>query len=629
MRFQRLIVAVKACALLFCLLLVAPAACAQTTFDVKANYTKLERMIRMRDGVSLFTVIYVPKDASQKYPIMLNRTPYSVGPYGPDKYKEAIGPSVAFEREGYIFAYQDVRGKFMSEGEFVNMRPQLDSKSGPQQIDESSDTYDTIDWLVKNTPNNNGRVGMWGISYPGFYTSAGSIDSHPALKAVSPQAPISDWFTSDDFHHNGAFLLMDAFAFMSVFGQPRPQPTPEWPPSFKYGTPDAYKFYLELGPLANANALYFKNNVAFWNEMMEHSTYDSFWQARNLRPHLKNIRAAVMTVGGLFDAEDLFGTFNTYHAIEQQNPNIFNVLVIGPWYHGGWSRSEGDHLGNVQFGSKTSVFYREQIELPFFNHYLKDKPLPNLPEAYVFETGSNQWRTYEQWPPRNTQTQSLYFQSNGKLSFAPPPSSPAQAYDEYISDPARPVPYIDQILINRTREYMTDDQRFAAMRPDVLVYQTDALTEDTTIVGPINVSLNVSTSGTDSDFVVKLIDVYPNDAPDNTPNPMNVKMGGYEMLVRAEVMRARFRNSYERPEPMTPNRATRVAFKLADVSHTFKKGHRIMAQIQSSWFPLVDRNPQKFVDIYKATAADFQRATQRVYRAGRDGSHLDLSVIKK
>jgi putative CocE/NonD family hydrolase len=529
---------------------------------------------------------------------------------------------------GYIRVVQDVRGKYGSEGDYVMNRP-LHGPQNPTPVDHATDTYDTIDWLVKNTPNNNGRVGMWGISYPGFYTSAGSIDSHPALKAVSPQAPISDWFTSDDFHHNGAFFLMDAFDFMTWFGPPRPQPTTEWPQSFKYGTPDAYKFYLELGPLANANALYFKNNIAFWNDMMAHAVYDSFWQARNLRPHLKNIHAAVMTVGGLFDAEDLFGTFNNYHSIEQQNPGIFNVLVIGPWSHGGWSRANGDHLGNVQFGSNTSLFYREQIELPFFNHYLKEKSAPALPEAYVFETGANEWRKYEQWPPRNAQTQSLYFQSNGKLSFAPPPASPAQAYDEYISDPAKPVPYNNQILMSRTREYMTDDQRFAAMRPDVLVYQTDVLAEDVTIAGPIGASLNVSTSGTDSDFVVKLIDVYPNDAPDNAPNPANVKMGGYEMLVRAEVMRARFRNSFERPEPMTPNKATRVEFKLADASHTFKKGHRIMAQIQSSWFPLVDRNPQKFVDIYRATDADFQKATQRVYRSGRGGSHLDLNVVKR
>ncbi|HEX8709108.1 MAG TPA: CocE/NonD family hydrolase [Pyrinomonadaceae bacterium] len=624
MRAERSVVAFKTGLLLCGLLAFAAMTRAQGAFDIKAHYTKSEQLIPMRDGVKLFTSIYVPKDGSQKYPIMLSRTPYSVAPYGADKYKDSLGPSAAFAQEGYIFVYQDVRGRLMSEGEFVNVRPQLDVKSGPSQIDESTDTYDTIEWLVRNVPGNNGRVGMWGISYPGFYTAAGSIDSHPALKAVSPQAPISDWFIADDFHHNGAFFLIDAFDFMTWFGPPRPRPTTEWPARFQYGTPDAYSFFLALGPLSNANALYFKNNISFWNEMMQHGTYDAFWQARNLRPHLKNIRAAVMTVGGWFDAEDLSGALNVYQAIEKQNPGIFNVLVMGPWFHGGWARAEGGALGNVQFGSQTSVFYREKIELPFFNHYLKGKPAPALPEAYVFETGANEWRTYDEWPPRNSRTQALYFQADGRLSFGMPAS--AQGYDEYLSDPSKPVPYINQTSISRTREYMTDDQRFAAARPDVLVYQTSELAEDVTIAGPILASLKVSTTGTDSDFIVKLIDVYPNDAPDNVPNLAGVRMGGYQMLVRGEVMRARFRNSFERPEPMTPGTPTRVEFKLPDANHTFKKGHRIMVQIQSSWFPLVDRNPQRFVDIYNATAADFQKATQRVYRSGRDGSRLLLTV---
>lgn len=629
MKLNRTIVILKSCVLLTCLVLVASAARAQETFSVQAHYTKVEQLIPMRDGVRLFTSIYIPKNRSQKYPIMLSRTPYSVAPYGPDKYKEALGPSPAFAREGFIFVYQDVRGRLMSEGEFVNMRPHIAKKTSPKDIDESSDTHDTIEWLVKNVPNNNGRVGMWGISYPGFYTSAGSIDSHAALKAVSPQAPITDWFTSDDFHHNGAFFLIDAFSFMSFFGPPRPKPTTEFPPQFQYGTPDAYQFFLNMGPLSNANSIYFKNNIAFWNEMMQHGTYDQFWQARNLRPHLKNIRAAVMTVGGWFDAEDMFGTINTYHAIEKQNPGIFNVLVIGPWFHGGWFRSDGSALGNVQFGSKTSIFYQDKMELPFFNHYLKDKPAPRLPEAYVFETGSNEWRAYDKWPPRNASPTHVYLHANGKLVFETPESESAQPYDEYISDPAKPVPYINETNIQRTREYMTDDQRFAATRPDVLVYQTDVLTADVTIAGPIAADLRVSTSGTDSDFIVKVIDVYPNDAPDNQPNPAGVKMGGYQMLVRAEVMRAKFRDSFERPEPMTPNHPTFIKYDLPDASHTFKKGHRIMVQIQSTWFPLVDRNPQKFMDIYSATAADFQKATQRVYRTGSSGSHLEFQVVRR
>jgi uncharacterized protein len=601
---------------------------AQETYDIKAHYTKSEHMIPMRDGVKLFTVVYAPKDASQTYPILLSRTPYSCSPYGPDAYKQFVGPSPLFTQEGYIVAYQDVRGAFMSEGEYVNMRPQLSTKGGPKDIDESTDTYDTIDWLVKNVPNNNGRVGMWGISYPGFYTALGTVNAHPALKAASPQAPIADWFIGDDFHHNGAFFLPHAFNFYASFGRPRPKPTTSFGQGFSHGTPDGYKFFLEMGPLANADAKYLKGEVPFWNELMSHPNYDAWWQARNTRPHLRNIKPAVMTVGGWFDAEDLFGALNTYKTIEQYNPGAYNILVMGPWFHGGWSRGDGDRLGNVRFGSNTSVYYRESIELPFFNYLLKSKSDPKLPEASVFETGSNQWKTYDQWPPKGAKLEELYIQSDGKLAFSPPKSS-AQEFDEYVSDPAKPVPFITNTAIGMTREYMTDDQRLARARPDVLVYQTAALTEDVTIAGPIVASLLVSTTGTDSDFIVKLIDVYPDDAPDNQPNPAGVKMGGYQMLVRGEPFRARFRNSYSNPEAMTPGKPTKVEFTMPDSYHTFLKGHRIMVQIQSTWFPLVDRNPQKYVDIYKATEADFQKATQRVYRAGSAGSHLTLGVLKR
>jgi uncharacterized protein len=599
---------------------------AQQSFDVKANYSKSEHMILMRDGVKLFTAVYSPKDTSQKYPILLSRTPYSCVPYGPDNYNPSIGPSPLFAKEGYIIVYQDVRGAFMSEGTYVNMRPQNDHKSKPSDIDESSDTYDTIDWLVKNIPNNNGRVGMWGISYPGFYTAVGTIDAHPALKAASPQAPISDWFIGDDFHHNGTFFLPHAFNFYASFGRPRPTPTKTFGQAFKHGTPDGYKFFLEMGPLANADKKYLHGDIPFWNEMMEHPNYDAWWQARNTRPHLKNIKPAVMTVGGWFDAEDLFGALNTYKSVEKQSPGANNILVMGPWFHGGWSRGDGEGLGDVRFGSKTSVFYRENIELPFFNYYLKDKGELKLPEAYVFETGSNKWKTYDRWPPANARSENIYLGANGKLSFTSPADS--NAFDEYVSDPARPVPFINNINIGMTREYMSDDQRFAARRPDVLVYQTDVLNDEVTVAGPITASLFVSTSGTDSDFVVKLIDVYPDDAPDNQPNSTGMKMGGYEMLVRGEPMRARFRNSFERPEPMIPNKVDKIEYTMPDVNHTFTKGHRIMIQIQSSWFPLVDRNPQKFVDIYKAGDADFQKATERVFHSAQYGSHLKLSVLK-
>lgn len=599
---------------------------AQDDAAVKASYDKTEQMLVMRDGVKLFTSIYTPKDRSRTYPIMLYRTPYSVSPYGADDFKTSLGPSPWFQTEKYIFVYQDVRGKFMSEGEFVNVRPHRTAK-GPREIDESTDTFDTIEWLVKNVPNNNGRVGMWGISYPGFYVSVGMIDAHPALKAASPQAPVSDWFLGDDFHHNGAFFLPHAFNFFSSFGQPRLQPTTEFAPRFSHGTQDGYDFFLRLGPLPNADKLHLKGQVAFWNELMAHPNYDDFWKARSTMQYLKNIRPAVMTVGGWFDAENLFGALETYRAVERQSKGITNTLVMGPWFHGGWARSEGDLLGDIRFGSKTSHYYQEQVELPFFNCLLKDKCDRTLAEAIVFETGSNQWRQYNSWPPANVEQKQLYLHRRGGLSFRPSPSG-SDVFDEYVSDPAKPVPFINGTAIGMTREYMVEDQRFASRRTDVLTYQTDPLLQTVTFAGPVKVTLYISSTGSDADYIVKLIDVYPNDAPDNEPNPANVRMGGYQMLVRGEPMRARFRNSFEKPEPLTPNRVTKIEFTMPDVNHAFLRGHRIMIQVQSSWFPLVDRNPQKFVNIYQATTEDFQKATQRVYRAGAQASHLTINVLK-
>lgn len=601
---------------------------------IKTNYAKREVMIPMRDGVKLFTSIYTPKDASQKYPIMLNRTPYTVRPYGLNDYRETIGPSARFAYEGFIFVYQDVRGRWMSEGDFMDMRPHMDKKTKNTDIDESTDTYDTIEWLLKNSPNN-GRVGMWGISYPGFYVSAGIVDSHPALKAVSPQAPIGDWFIGDDFHHNGAFFLPHAYNFFSGFGQPRTAPGLTQPKPFSHGTPDGYKYFLEMGTIKNGLEIY-KNqlgtNIPFMEEMAQHPNYDEWWKARRILDHLKNIKPAVMTVGGWFDAEDLYGALHTYSNIEQKNPGITNMLVMGPWFHGGWSRSDGDSLGNARFGSKTAEFYREKIELPFFNYYLKtcqENCKVNQPEAYMFETGSNEWRTYDSWPPKNTQMKSIYVGANGKLSFDVP-TMDGNGYDEYTSDPAKPVPFIENTAIGMTREYMTDDQRFASRRQDVLTYQTEILTEDITLAGPLTASLFVSTSGTDSDFVVKLIDVFPDDAKDFDPNPTNFRTAGYQMMVRGEPFRARFRNSFEKPEAMKPNQVTKVEFVLPDVNHAFKKGHRIMIQIQSSWFPLVDRNPQVFVpNIYLANESDFQKATQRVYRTKENATSLKFYVLKK
>ena len=593
---------------------------------LREHYTKFEYKIPMRDGVRLFTSVYAPKDESQPWPILLTRTPYSLKPYSEDRYPDPGGPLKQYAKEKFIFVLQDVRGRNGSEGEFVHMRPHKEVKSGPRDIDESTDAYDTIDWLVKNVPNNNGKVGMLGISYPGFYTAAGMIDSHPALKCASPQAPIADWFIGDDFHHNGAFYLPHAFGFFSGFGQKLDEPTREQPKPFDYKTPDGYEFYLKLGPLANADKLYFKGKIEFWNDLMEHDTYDEFWQARNLRPHLKNIKSAVMTVGGWYDAEDLFGPLQIYHEVERNNPGIFNVLVIGPWFHGGWSRGDGDKLGNVDFRAKTAEFYRENIELPFLKHFLKDDPKFDLPEAYVFETGTAQWRRYESWPPKNAREKTLYFHADGKLSFDSPANG-TSPFDEYISDPAKPVPFIPGIAIGMTREHMLDDQRFASSRPDVLVYQTDVLEEDITIAGPITARLQVSTSGTDSDWVVKLIDVYSGDYPNPDPNPAGVQMGGYQQLVRGEAFRGKFRNSFSKPEPFEPGKMTKVEYVLPDAYHTFRRGHRIMVQVQSSWFPLVDRNPQKFCDIYHAREEDFQKATQRVYHSPQAGSNIRVQVL--
>jgi uncharacterized protein len=602
---------------------------------IRDHYVKSEHQIPMRDGARLFTIVYSPKNASpsRTYPFLMIRTPYSIGPYGPEDYRGSLGPSDAYARDGYIFVYQDVRGCHMSEGTFVNMTPHIDDKKSPSDVDESSDAYDTIDWLLANIPNHNGRVGLYGISYPGFYAAASMINAHPALKASSPQAPIADWWY-DDFHHHGALFLPHAFNFLVGFGRARPEPTisrdEEDERIVEHGTPDGYQFFLDMGPLHNANDKYYKDRIAFWNDICAHPNYDDFWQARNLLPHLNDCAPAVMTVGGWFDAEDLYGALTIYQAVEAQNPGIVNVLVMGPWQHGGWNRTDGNRLGNILFDARTSTFYRDEIERPFFAHFLKDEGELTLPEAYVFETGANQWRTFDDWPPPHVTEKNLFVREDSGLSFEPPTdTADAAAYDEFISDPAKPVPFSEAIAIGMTREYMTDDQRFAARRPDVLAYQTPPLEEDITLAGPILAELWVSTSGTDSDWIVKLIDVFPPDAPDHDHLADDRHMGGYQMMVRSEVIRGRFRNSYEHPEPFTPNQPTYVDLPLQDVLHTFKKGHRIMVQIQSTWFPLVDRNPQKYVDnIYlDAREEDFTKATQRVYRGGEHMTCLRVGVL--
>ncbi len=589
---------------------------------IRQNYTKREVMIPMRDGVKLFTSIYAPKDATKKYPILMRRTPYSCAPYGENAYSLSFG-NPHLMRSGYIYVIQDVRGKYMSEGQFVDVRPFNPQKKGAEN-DEGSDTYDAAEWLVKNQPNNNGNIGTWGISYPGFYATMTALAGHPAIKAVSPQAPVTDWFLGDDFHHNGAFFLMDGFAFYSGFGKPRPQPTTKSAPGFSdWKTPDNYDFYLRTGALRNFNERYLKGGIPFWNDLMQHPDYDAWWQARNPRPHLKNIGAAVLTVGGHFDAEDCFGAWRTYEAFEKQNkPTVQNRIVMGPWCHGCWARGTGAQLGNVAFGSNTSHYYQKDIEFPFFEYYLKGQGNMELAEATIFETGSNRWTTYPVWPPKNAQPRTFYFQSDGGISNNVPTGT---AYQEYVSDPSKPVPYTEDIHLRRTREYMTDDQRFASRRPDVLTFQTPSLSDPITVTGPVVADLWVTTTGTDADFVVKLIDVFP----DTLKGAQNgVALGGYQMLVRGEVMRGRYRNSFEKPEAFVPGKMTKVRFELPDVAHTFLPGHRLMVQVQSSWFPLVDRNPQQFVNIYNCTDADFIKATHRVFTSAANPSGVVLSVLK-
>lgn len=591
---------------------------------IRDNYIKLESLIPMRDGVKLFTSIYIPKDNTQKHPFILSRTPYSVAPYGATEYKKALGPSKLFIKEGYIFVYQDVRGKWMSEGEFVNTRPFNPNKKNQKDIDESSDTYDTVDWLLKNIANNNGKVGVWGISYPGFYATAAILSGHPAIKAVSPQAPVTDWFIGDDITHNGAFFLGN-FLFFSNFGHVRPQPTTKPESRLDLGTKDGYQFFLRNGTFNDLNNKYYKNQIPVWLDFMNHGTYDSYWQSRTPLPHLKNVKPAVLSVGGWFDAEDLYGPLKTFEAINKKNAGPDNRLVMGPWSHGGFARGSGSSFGNIEFGSETSVYYREKVEFPFFNYYLKDKGTLDLPNALIFETGTNEWKSYKQWPPADVRDENIYLGRQGKLSFSADKSN-HNSFDEYVSDPKKPVPFTAEIRTSPGRDYMIEDQRFAASRPDVLVYTSETLDKDKTLSGPIIADLFVSTSGTDADYVVKVIDVFPDTASNYASTPPNTQLSEFQELIRADVIRAKFRNSLSKPEPLIPGKVTEVKFELRDVAHTFLRGHKIMVQIQSSWFPLVDRNPQQFIDIYHAKESDYKKATERIYTSGKNQSHLIVKV---
>jgi putative CocE/NonD family hydrolase len=610
---------------------------------IKTHYGKYEYRVPMRDGVKLFVSVYVPLAGAFKdpgpYPFLMTRTPYSCAPYGEDKMPARLGPSQELLESGYIFVCGDARGRYESEGVFQEMNPHIDDKKSNKDVDESTDMYDTVEFLLKHVENNNGRVGIAGISYPGFYTSASIIDSHPAIKAASPQAPMTNLFFNDDGYHGGAFMLSANYGFYVNF---LPQKNPTQPPQrvpYNFGTPDSYKFYLEAGPTGNLDKDFDGKNFLFHDQLV-HTTYDDYWKKRDLSRHMKNVKAAVMVVGGWFDAEDLSGPFKTFHAIDEFNPGAVNSLVVGPWTHGGWSIWDGDKLGDVNFGSKTGVFFRSQIQFPFFEYYLKGGDKSNsknggapLPKAYVFETGSNVWKKYDAWPPKSAEKKTLYFRAGGKLSFDAPTEK--AAVDEYVSDPAHPVPFVNYTTDTVPQRYMDDDQRFAGRRPDVLVYETEPLTEDVTLAGPVRPKLKIASTGTDADFVVKLIDVYPEDFPNPPSDAVGkrvlgaapVLMGGYEQLVRGEPMRAKFRDNWEKPTPLPVGKMVEVNGEMPDINHTFRAGHRIMVQVQSSWFPLVDRNPQTFVDIPSAKPEDFKKATESVYRSSDAASGVEVLVV--
>jgi uncharacterized protein len=637
---------------------------------VRQSFDKKEIYIPMRDGKRLYTVIYTPKDHSHPYPFLMERTPYSAGPYGDTLYRGSLGPNRTLMHDMYIFVYQDVRGRYMSEGQFQEMTParkdphnalpqakkgKEKAGQGPgaagrtpgaadQATDESSDTWDTVDWLLKNVANNNGRVGIWGISYPGFYASASLPDAHPAIRAVSPQAPVTDEFIGDDANHNGAFFLLDNFDFDNFFDVKRPEPVKNYGGNiFQANYSDAYQFFLDLGPLKNTNKPeYFNSQGKIWNEYLAASTYDDYWQARNIRPHLTNIRPAVLVVGGWFDAEDMFGSLRTYEAIERQSPQNDNHIIMGPWTHGGWAAGSWTKFGALDFGQNVNDYYHV-IETNFFNHYLKDTPTLALPEATVFQTGSNQWKEYATWPPEQAKPVKFFLGPDHSLSAGTlqqmldskvagvssgvDSSKSSQrtdaGFDEYVSDPAHPVPYIDGIHASRDNQYIVTDQRFAAERPDVLVYETGPLTDSMTVTGRLKADIFLSSTGTDADLIVKLIDVLPGPEPGITA----AVPAGYQRLVRAEVFRCKFRNSYERPEPLVPGQPAEVAFNMNEIAHTFKKGHRIMVQVQSSWFPLVDINPQTFVNIPTAGETDFRKATIRVWHDPAHPSGITLPVL--
>ncbi|MEO2062924.1 MAG: CocE/NonD family hydrolase [Christiangramia sp.] len=600
------------------LFIISPTQAQDSTYSVQDHYTKMEVDIPMRDGIKLHTTIYSPKDTSEEYPILMQRTPYSSRPYGAGQFRQKIGPNEFLMKEGYIIVYQDVRGRWMSEGQYDNMRAFIPNKKG-DQTDEASDTYDTIEWLINNVENNNGNVGTWGISYPGFYSTYSLLSGHPALKAASPQASISDFFF-DDFHHNGAYLL-SYWRATALFGYQKTKPVDTaWYQLPDLGTQDQYQFFLDEGPLSNLDE-YYKEDNEFWQQLKSHPNYDEFWQSRGITQYMKDIKPAVMIVGGLFDAEDLYGPFHIYDSMEQSGDN-FNMIVYGPWSHGDWAREQGrQSVGNVYFGDSINTHFQRDYETVFFDHFLKKKTKDQirLPEAHIYDTGAREWNDYQQWPPKATKNKTWYLGPDQKLT-----NTPNTTEVSFVSDPKKPVSYNNEIkMVFTPREYMSGDQRFAARRPDVLVFETDVLQEDMKLVGEIQANLKVATTGTAADWVVKVIDVYPPDAENYEETMPSLKMSNYHMMVRSEVMRGRFRNSFEKPEPFTPNKKTDVNITLQGINHTFQKGHKLQIQVQSTWFPLIDLNPQTYVDnIFEAKKEDFQKQTHTVFGDSSVKFHL-------
>ena len=579
------------------------------------DFSKTEAMIPMRDGVRLHTVIFAPRDAKEPLPILLERTPYGAR----DDEKGLRARYAHLIADGYIFAFQDIRGRFKSEGQFVMQRPVRD-RSDPKAIDEGTDAYDTIAWLLENVKGNNGRAGMLGISYGGWLVTMALLDPHPALKAASEQASPADMFLGDDFHHNGAFRLSYGLEYAALLETSKEENT-----HFEFDRADTYQWYLNLGPLFNADERYFHGKIPTWNDFVNHPNYDQFWRKQAFAPYIGTPKVPNLNVAGWWDQEDFYGPVKIYELFEKNDPDHLNYLVAGPWNHGGWARLDGSKLGEIPFDSNTSKYFRTRIEAPWFAYWLKDKGTRDFAEAVVFQTGSNAWEKYDSWPPRSAENKNLYFHAGGKLSFDPP--ADGEGFDSYVSDPAHPVPYRHR-PISPTYPgggwpvWLVEDQRFVESRPDVLTWETEPLREDLKIAGDITAQLYASTSGTDSDWVVKLIDVYPEF---NTDDP---ELDGYELMIADEILRGRFRESYENPKPAVPNQVMPYRIDLHTNDHAFLKGHRIMVQVQSTWFPLYDRNPQTYVEnIFQAKASDYKEATQKVFRSKAYPSHIVLPFV--